>query len=121
MKKILYILFVFLGSLALHSQTDGLRYQTMIIDPGTIELPGANATDFIYPNKPVQLRFSIFSATESLEYQEIQETTTDAYGFVDVISKCASKNGPRGLDFQLSTTLGRGVKEIVFRRSHISH
>ena len=32
---------------------------------------------------------------------------------MDVIGRCASKNDPRSFDFQLSTTFGRGVKEMV--------
>ena len=37
-----------------------------------------------------------------------------SYGGLDVIGRCASKNDPRGFDFQVSTTFGKGVKEIVF-------
>ena len=35
------------------------------------------------------------------------------YGFLDVIGRCASKSYPQSFDFQLSTTFGGGVKEIV--------
>ena len=35
-----------------------------------------------------------------------------SYGFLDGTCRCASKNDPRGFDFQLSTTLGRGVKVV---------
>ena len=35
-----------------------------------------------------------------------------SYGVLDVIGRCASKNDPRGFDFQLSTTFGRGVKVV---------
>ena len=36
-----------------------------------------------------------------------------SYGFLDLIGRCASKSYPQSFDFQLSTTFGRGVKEIV--------
>ena len=36
-----------------------------------------------------------------------------SYGFLDVIGRCASKSYPQKFDFQLSTTFGGGVKEIV--------
>ena len=36
-----------------------------------------------------------------------------SYGFSDVIGRCASKSYPQSFDFQLSTTFGGGVKEIV--------
>ena len=32
---------------------------------------------------------------------------------MDVIGRCASKSYPQSFDFQLSTTFGGGVKEIV--------
>ena len=35
------------------------------------------------------------------------------YGFLDVIGRRASKSYPQSFDFQLSTTFGGGVKEIV--------
>ena len=37
----------------------------------------------------------------------------ELYGRLDVTGRCASKNDPQSFDFQLSTTFGRGVKEIV--------
>ena len=36
-----------------------------------------------------------------------------SYGFLDLIGRCASKSYPQSFDFQLSTTFGGGVKEIV--------
>ena len=36
-----------------------------------------------------------------------------SYGFLDVIGRCTSKSYPQSFDFQLSTTFGGGVKEIV--------
>ena len=41
-----------------------------------------------------------------------------SYGFLDVIGRCASKNDPRSFDFQLSTTFGRGVKEMISSGRH---
>ena len=38
--------------------------------------------------------------------------------FFGVICRCASENDPRSFDFQLSTTFGRGVKEMVSFGSH---
>ena len=36
-----------------------------------------------------------------------------SYGFLDLIGRCASKSYPQSFDFQLSTTFGGGLKEIV--------
>ena len=35
-----------------------------------------------------------------------------SYVILDVTGSCSSKNDPRGFDFQLSTTFGRGVKVV---------
>ena len=43
-----------------------------------------------------------------------------SYGFLDVIGRCASKSYPQSFDFQLSTTFGGGVKEIVSIFSRLS-
>ncbi len=72
-------------SFAALAQTDGLHYQAVIIDPNVQELPGENATGNILPNTDVTLRFTIFGASGTSEYTEIQNTRTDAYGMVNVI------------------------------------
>ena len=51
---------------------------------------------------------SVFSQfTDQVEPLSLDEA------FLDVTGSCSSKNDPRGFDFQLSTTFGRGVKEMV--------
>ena len=41
-----------------------------------------------------------------------------SYAILDVTGSCSSKNNPRGSNFQLSATFGRGVKEMVSLFGH---
>ena len=55
MKKIV-LLFLFFSSVAL-SQTRGISYQALIIDPVTQELPGFNNSNAPLANKDICLKF----------------------------------------------------------------
>ncbi len=85
MKRIILLFIVLMVSTIGWAQTDGLSYQAVIIDPNAQELPGANAAGTILPNAEVSLRFTILRDNGTVEYREIQDTTTDAYGMVNVI------------------------------------
>jgi len=84
MKKIVLIL-TLLTTVITHAQTDGLSYQAVIIDSNVQELPWQDATGNILPNEVITLRFSILDESGSIEYQETQETRTDAFGMVNLI------------------------------------
>ncbi len=71
-------------SAATFAQTDGLSYQAVIINPDSIELPGVDATGNVLPNKDISIRFSILNEYGNIEYQEIQYTTTDTYGMINL-------------------------------------
>ena len=59
-------------------------------------------------------KFSIkFSSIFFFEGKSTNCLFLRSYGFLDVIGRCASKSYPQSFDFQLSTTFGGGVKEIV--------
>ena len=84
MKKIIS-LFLFLFATLGVAQTDGLSYQAVIIDPNPQELPGADLTGNILPNTPIAVRFTILDVGQAIEYQEIQNTTTDKFGMINLI------------------------------------
>ena len=67
------------------AQTDGLVYQATILDPNAQQIPGQDISGNVLPDTDVLLRFTITSAVNGVEFQEIQETRTDAYGMVKVI------------------------------------
>ncbi len=83
MKKI-YILLVLLFSSAIYSQTKGITYQAVILNPEGEHIPGYNNERAPLINTAICLRFSIYKGTV-LEYQETKSTTTDEFGMVNTI------------------------------------
>jgi len=84
MKKIITLAVGLLLCTLSFAQTDGISYQAVIIDPNVQELPGNNATGNILPNTRVSLQFTILNDTGGVDYQEIQNTTTDPFGMINV-------------------------------------
>jgi hypothetical protein len=61
-----------------------LNYQAVILDPKAIDIPGASIVGQPLNNGNVCLRFSLLNAQGGLDYEEIQQVTTDEYGLVNV-------------------------------------
>lgn len=76
------VLFFTLKSLA---QTDGISYQAVIIGPDDLELPGVNSEGNYLPVTTVAIRFTIFESGNQEEFQEIQTTTTDEFGRINLV------------------------------------
>ena len=95
MRKLLtLILFIFCINIKGYSQTDGINYQAVIIDPDPEEIPGIDVTGNILPNKEIKVRFSIYDVSGNLDFQEIHTTSTDEYGMINlVIGKGSSVKG----------------------------
>ena len=95
MRKLLtLILFIFCINIKGYSQTDGINYQAVIIDPDPEEIPGIDVTGNILPNKEIKVRFSISDVSGNLDFQEIHTTSTDEYGMINlVIGKGTSVKG----------------------------
>jgi hypothetical protein len=85
MKKLLLSLFVLFASFSVFAQTDGLSYQAIIIDPNPQEIPGVDVTGNVLINTPVSVRFTITQFNGTTEYQEVHNTTTDAFGMINLI------------------------------------
>jgi len=83
MKKI-YLLALVLISSAIYSQTKGITYQAVILNPEGQHIPGFNNERTPLANTAICLRFSIYKAGV-LEYQETKNTITDEFGMVNVI------------------------------------
>ena len=94
MKNKLPLLLFFLLSIQLFAQTDGMSYQAVILSPSPQELPGVDVARNILPNAELKVRFSIFDAQDTVEYQEIHSTKTDAYGMINlIIGQGSPENG----------------------------
>jgi hypothetical protein len=84
MKKI-YFVFLVLFSSFIYSQTNGITYQAVILNPEGEQIPGYNNERAPLANKLICLRFKIIKGSSQLEYQENLTTTTDEFGMVNVI------------------------------------
>ncbi|WP_372753557.1 beta strand repeat-containing protein [Mariniflexile sp.] len=85
MKKVLLILLLMFAGFSGFSQTPGISYQAVILNPNTKQLPGANAQSNILANSKVFVQFTIINEFNSQEYQEYHQTTTDVYGMINLL------------------------------------
>ncbi|WP_111309043.1 beta strand repeat-containing protein [Confluentibacter sediminis] len=96
MKKIILLLLLIVSSFQGFSQTPGISYQAVILNPNVKELPGINAQSSILANSNVAIRFTIFNNANNQEYQEYHQTKTDAYGMINLLighgTKISSSN-----------------------------
>ncbi|SFZ93256.1 hypothetical protein SAMN05428642_10323 [Flaviramulus basaltis] len=85
MKKIILLLLFIVCSFQGFSQTPGISYQAVILNPNTKELPGANAQASILANSKVLVQFTIINENNNQEYQEYHKTSTDVYGMINLL------------------------------------
>ena len=109
MKKYLLI-FLFIFSGQMFSQSSGINYQAVIYNPGGEELPGENNMYAPLTEQDICLRFNFEDANGALEYQEVIQVTTDVFGMVNVLI---------GNDVQTGGS-ANGFDEIVWDGTWIS-
>lgn len=85
MKKILSLGLFLLLTLQTLAQTDGITYQAVIIGPDVLQLPGVDSQGNYLPTTTVDIRFTIFDSGNQIEFQEVQTTTTDEFGRINLI------------------------------------
>ncbi|MFD3293385.1 hypothetical protein SKC35_06780 [Aquirufa sp. KTFRIE-69F] len=101
MKKIITLITFILISFVGFSQTKGISYQAVIIDPNPIQIPGSDVTAQPYVSKEVWIRFGIYAGT-TLQYEELHKTKTDEYGLVNLIIGGGVNTGKAGTFTSLS-------------------
>ena len=84
MKKITLLLLLLLSS-AIYSQTNGITYQALILNPNGEKVPGVNNASAPLANKDICLQFTIVDAAFKTEYQETIFIKTDEFGMVNTI------------------------------------
>ncbi|HUX53096.1 MAG TPA: hypothetical protein VMV56_01645 [Williamwhitmania sp.] len=84
MKQIFLLALSLFVMVDLFGQSQGISYQAVIIDKNPQEIPGVDISGNILPNHAMQVRFTILDALGTIEYQEEQSTTTDAYGMINL-------------------------------------
>jgi hypothetical protein len=117
MKKILATLLLFMSIIG-YSQTNGITYQAVIMNPSGEQLPGVNNTNAPLANKNICLKFSIIDNNSQSEYIETVQTNTDEFGMVNLVIGTGVQIGgyassfanilwnanPKSLKVDLSTT-----------------
>ena len=83
MKKYLLSALLLLVSFIGFSQK-GISYQAVILDPDKIVIPGQDITGQPYANGNVWVKFTILSGNTT-QFEEVQQTKTDAYGLVNLL------------------------------------
>src|SRR5690606_2273548 len=115
MKKLLLFLLLIAASFQGFSQTPGISYQAVILNPNTKELPGANAQTSILANRNVAIRFTIINESSQQEYQEYHQTSTDAYGMINLLIGHGTRIGASHFEDILWNGLSKKLKiEIDF-------
>ncbi|MCU0462873.1 MAG: hypothetical protein MUF36_12825 [Bacteroidales bacterium] len=84
MKKIFLLIIILIAALKLSGQSHGITYQAVILDADAQEIPGVDITGNYLPNQALTIRFTIQDENEIIEYQEVQSTTTDKYGMINL-------------------------------------
>lgn len=85
MKKIFTLVLFLVLALNAFAQTDGISYQAVIIGPDDLELPGVDSEGNYLPSTTIDIRFTIFDSGNAIEFQEVQTTTTDEFGRINLI------------------------------------
>jgi hypothetical protein len=67
------------------SQTLGISYQAVILDPVKPQPTADNIQGGVLVNQAVKLQFTILNEKDEEEYQEYHSTSTDGYGMINVV------------------------------------
>jgi len=98
--KQIYLLLVLLASTIGYSQTNGISYQALILNPNPKMMPGVNEPNTALANQAICLQFVILDEEKQVEYQETLTTNTDELGMVNVIIGSGSQTGGYAIDFK---------------------
>lgn len=85
MKRFTLLFLCSFFSYFVNAQTDGISYQAVIIDNNPQEIPGVDIPANNLPNVPLDVQFSIMDNTNSIEYQETHNTSTDPFGMINLM------------------------------------
>ncbi len=100
MKTKIFIFFsLVFNTLFYQSQSTGITYQALIINPQGESVPGYNNISAPLANKEICMRFSIYDNNNQAEYVETIKTTTDKSGIVNLIIGSGSKVGGYATSF----------------------
>ncbi|MBO6606903.1 hypothetical protein [Psychroserpens sp.] len=132
MKKITLLITLFMTSLFVNAQTDGINYQAVIIDNNPQEIPGVDIPSNNLPNKPLEVQFTIFEDGNTIVYQETHLTETDPFGMINLMIGQGSITGsspalfeqiywdnPKQLRVEIDLFDGNGL--VVFSNQNLTY
>jgi hypothetical protein len=113
MKKITF-LFLFFAAVGF-SQTKGISYQALILDPIEQQVPGFNNDKAPLANKNICLQFSVIDENTDDEYVETHIITTDEFGMVNLTIGLGIITGGYATTFEgiLWSTLPKNLKVAI--------
>jgi hypothetical protein len=85
MKLFFFVLLLFFVIFQGFSQTLGISYQAVIIDPEKPQPTADNLQGGVLVNQVVTIQFTVFNEKEEEEYQEYHTTRTDGYGMINLV------------------------------------
>ena len=108
------LLFLFLAAVG-YSQTKGISYQALILDPTEQQLPGFNNDKAPLAKRNICLQFSIIDENTNDEYVETHIVTTDEYGMVNLTIGLGDITGGYATSFEdiLWNTLPKSLKVAI--------
>jgi hypothetical protein len=77
MKRLLFVLILLTTTIHGFSQTKGISYQAVILNP--------NNQSVILVNTAISIQFTIVNVVGAEEYQETHDTSTDKYGMINLL------------------------------------
>lgn len=84
MRKLFGGLLFLVCALGWSQEPKGMAYQGTVIEP-VVEIPGVDSTVTPFSEKAVCFRFTIYDDTQTIEYTETHNTTTDYFGQVNLV------------------------------------
>jgi len=78
------------------SQTRGISYQAVILNPNPQQLPGIAAEGNILANTTVGIQFIITDDSGNEEYKETHTTNSDAYGMINLLIGAGTTTSSNG-------------------------
>jgi hypothetical protein len=93
--KTLFIILIIISVTKGFTQTKGISYQALILNPKEQKLPGLDAKRSILVNTKIVVRFSINDEIDELLYKELHSTQTDRFGMVSLLIGSGERIGSK--------------------------
>ena len=86
MKRLYFIaVLLFASVIHVYAQDRGISYQAVAIDENGKDIPGYDVYGNPIPDAEISVRFGLYDASNTLEYEETHQTLTDQYGLFNLI------------------------------------